>query len=101
MTKDDISFVPHSDMNIENSLINEEHKKLIKQGNYSDATALLNEQGYNKGFRASLFNSIQNKINVLQDYMQNEYTTENDSYYSDTEPTDDEIGNARYWVNTY
>lgn len=101
MTKDDISFVPHSDMDIENSLINGEHKKLIQQSNYSDATTLLEEQGYNKGFRASLFNSIQNKINVLQDYMQNEYTTENDSYYSDTEPTDEEMGSARYWVNIY
>lgn len=101
MTKDDITFVPHGDMDIDGDAINERHRKLIKQSNYSDATALLNEQGYNEGFRASLFNSIQNKINVLQDYMQNEYITENDSYYSDTEPTDDEIGSARYWVNIY
>ena len=101
MTKDDISFVPHSDMDIDGVSINEEHKNLIQQGNYSDATTLLEEQGYNKGFKASLFNSIQNKINVLQNYMQNEYATENDSYYSDTEPTDEEIGEARYWVNIY
>ena len=101
MTKDDIAFVPHSDMDIDGAAINGEHKKLIKQGDYSDATALLNEQGYNKGFRASLFNSLQNKINTLQNYMQNEYTTENNSYYSDTEPTDEEMGSARYWVSIY
>ena len=101
MTKDDIAFIPHGDMDIDGAAINEGHRKLIQQSNYSDATSLLNEQGYNKGFRASLFNSIQNKINVLQYYMQNEYTTENDSYYSDTEPTDEEIGSARYWVNIY
>ncbi len=97
----DIVFEPHSDMSAEDVEIVTQHDNLIKQEKYDDATALLNENKYKKGFRASLFNSIQNKIRALEIYLLNEYVAEDDEFYSFTEPTEKQMENKTFWIQIY
>ena len=87
MELSELTFVPHSDVGANEIDIVNQHKNLINSGNYSDATALLNNENFEKGVRASLLNSIQNKIRKLQLYLLNEYLSEKDTYYSDEEPS--------------
>ena len=69
----DIVFSPHNDMSNEDTDIVTQHKNLIDSGNYSDATTLLNDNVYQQGCRASLFNSIQNKIRSVKEYLLNSF----------------------------
>ena len=97
----DIVFSPHNDMGAEDTDIVTQHKNLIDSGNYSDATTLLNDNDYQKGFRASLFNSIQNKIRSVQEYLLNEFVADDDEYYSYTEPTDEQMEGKTWWIQIY
>ena len=103
MTKEDLRFEPHSDMTIEDKSIVEQHKNLIKNNQLSDATALLDNNNYQKGFRASLFNYIQNKIRMIQLYLLNELVAERDEYYSIEEPNGDFMDSHGYkfWIKPY
>ena len=67
----DFTFTPHNDMDIDDINVIAQHKNLISQGNYGDAGTLASNNG--KGFIASLFNGIQNKIRTIQLYLLNEY----------------------------
>ena len=87
MELSELNFTPHSDVGANEIDIVNQHKNLIDSGNYSDATTLLNNENFEKGVRASLLNSIQNKIRKLQLYLLNEYFSEKDTYYSDEEPS--------------
>lgn len=89
----DIRFVPHSDMSIKDVSIVKEHSNLTKKQQFSDATALLDNQAYDKGFRASLFNSMQNKIKLIQMYLLGKEDT-----FSDTEPTEED---KQFWLQDY
>ena len=86
MELSELTFVPHSDVGANEIDIVNQHKNLINSGNYSDAITLLNNENFGKGVRASLLNSIQNKIRKLQLYLLNEFIAEKDEYFSDTEP---------------
>ena len=99
----DIVFEPHNDMGAEDTDIVTQHKNLIDSGNYSDATTLLDDNNYQKGFRASLFNSIQNKIRTLQEYLLNEFVADEDSYYSYDEPDAEfmEENGYKFWIKPY
>ena len=99
----DIVFSPHNDMSNEDTEIVTKHKNLIDSGNYSDATTLLDDNNYQKGFRASLFNSIQNKIRTLQEYLLNEFAADEDSYYSYDEPDAEfmEANGYKFWIKPY
>ena len=97
----DMIFTPHNDMGAEDTDIVTQHKNLIDSGNYSDATTLLNNNDYQKGFRASLFNSIQNKIRTLQEYLLNELVADEDSYYSYDEPTAEQMDGKTFWIKPY
>ena len=99
----DMIFTPHNDMGAEDTDIVTQHKNLIDSGNYSDATTLLNNNNYQKGFRASLFNSIQNKIRTLQEYLLNEFVADEDSYYSYDEPDAEfmEENGYKFWIKPY
>lgn len=99
----DIIFEPHNDMSAEDTEIVTEHKNLIDSGNYSDATTLLDDSNYQKGFRASLFNSIQNKIRTLQEYLLNEFNTDKETYYSYGEPDSSfmEENGYKFWCQIY
>lgn len=99
----DMIFTPHNDMSAEDTDIVTQHKNLIDSGNYSDATTLLDDNNYQKGFRASLFNSIQNKIRTLQEYLLNEFVADEDSYYSYDEPDAEfmEENGYKFWIKPY
>ena len=86
MELSELSFVPHSDVGANEIDIVNQHKNLISEGKFSDATALLDNENFEKGIRASLLNSIQNKVRKLQLYLLNEFVAEEDEYFSDTEP---------------
>jgi len=100
MTTSDIRFTPHSDMNISDLSIVNQHQNLIKNNQLSDATALLNEERYNKGFRASLFNNMQNKLRMVQEHILSKEDTESvsDEVVSNTEPVNSE---KQFWLQDY
>lgn len=103
MEEKDIIFVPHSDVGTNDIEIVNQHKNLINEGKYSDATALLESECFNKGARASLLNSMQNKIRQLQLYFLNEFNPDKDSYISDVEPDEDFMNEHGYihWLQPW
>ena len=103
MEQKDIVFEPHNDMSAEDMEIVKQHQNLINAGNYSDATTLLDNNDYQKGFRASLFNSIQNRLRSVQEYLLNQFVAEDDEYYSYEEPTAEfmEENNYIWWIQPY
>ena len=95
----DVVFEPHNDMSADNMEIVTQHDKLIKENKFSDATTLLDEGDYQEGFRAPLFNGIQNKIHKIQEHLLNKFVSDKDEYYSYDEPSTDfmvEHG-YKYW----
>lgn len=96
----DIVFEPHSDMSADEADIVRQHDNLIKN-NFDDATELLNNDHYVKGFRASLFNSIQNKIRKLEEYLLNEFVAEKDEYYSYDEPDIAQMTGKSFWIQIF
>lgn len=97
----DIVFEPHNDMEIDDLNTSTQHDNLIKQYKFDNATALLNNTNYEKGFRASLFNSIQNKIRMVQEYVLNEFVAEEDEYFSYEEPSEELMENKTWWIQLY
>ncbi len=71
MKQKDISFVPHSDMDVYDVNTVEQHKNLIEQNRFSEAALLPDNTGHKKGFRAAIFNTIQNKLREIQLYLLN------------------------------
>ena len=97
MKQKDISFVPHSDMDIHDVTTVEQHKNLIEQNRFSEAASLLDNTGHKKGFRAAIFNTIQNKLREIQLYLLNKTAAPN-KYYSLTEPTEEEMEGKTFWL---
>lgn len=97
MKQKDISFVPHSDMEIHDVNTVEQHKNLIAQNRFSEAASLLDNAGHKKGFCAAVFNTIQNKLREIQIYLLNKIAAP-DEYYSLTEPTDTEMEGKTFWL---
>lgn len=100
MTKEDLNFIPHSDMTIQDIETVTLHSNLIDNEKYSDATTLLDNNKYQKGFRASLFNSLQNKLRDIQVYLLNK-TAEADEIYSIEEPTAEAMEGKTFWIKVY
>ena len=98
MNTEDIRFTPHSDMSIDGRTIVNQHQNLIKNNQLSDATALLNNNNYNKGFRASLFNNMQDKVRMIQEYLLTKEDDVREEEISTTEPTNSE---AQFWLADY
>lgn len=99
MTAQDIKFVPHSDMSIYDvDIVVNQHQNLIKNSQFSDATTLLDNKNYNKGFRASLFNNMQNKVRMIQECLIGQEDGNTDEIYSDIEPTDSDVA---FWIIDY
>lgn len=103
MEEKDISFVPLSDVGANDLEIVNEHKNLINNGNYSDATALLNNANFEKGVRASLFNSFQNKLRELELYFLNTFVADKDEYFSYEEPDESFMNDNGYthWLQPW
>lgn len=82
-----INFEPHSDISISNEETIASHANYIKQNMYEQAkTVVDSDTGMNgKGFRASFFNVINQKIQELQIYLLNKKAAPYE-YYSLTEP---------------
>ena len=99
----DVEFVPLSDVGANDIEIINEHKKLINDGNYSGATALLDEVNFEKGVRASLFNSFQNKLRNLELYFLNSFVAEKDEYFSYEEPDENFMNDNGYthWLKPW
>ena len=102
MTESDFIFVPLSDVTLSDMHIVERHKELIESDKYSDAVSLLDSNDYQKGYRASLFNSMRNKLMLISTYLLN-LTAESDEYYSLTEP--DQVfmqeNGKKYWIQPF
>lgn len=97
MTQDDLKFIPHSDMGIGDVAIVNQHNNLIKNKQFSDATNLLDNNDYQKGFRASPFNYMQEKINIIQNYLLTKEKVESNEIYSEIEPSKDKD----FWIMPY
>lgn len=96
----DIVFEPQNDMHAECADLVREQENLIRQERYDDAVILLSDNAYKGGFRASLFNGIQNKIRALSHYLLNEYAANEDECYSDTEPSEEQMEGKNFWIKT-
>lgn len=92
-------FEPYSDITISDSDVLSEHKNLINQYKYTEATEKVNNDATlnKKGFRSSFFNAIENKIKDFQVYLLNKNASPED-YYSLTEPTAEEMENKKFWI---
>ncbi|MBO5093803.1 MAG: hypothetical protein J6C33_05535 [Lachnospiraceae bacterium] len=101
MVKLNIGFTPHNDLHADDINLVEQHKNLINNNKFSDATTLLDNNNYQKGFRASLLNSIEVKLKQIQLYLLNKYAADPDEYYSLEEPTDEEMKGKTYWIRPY
>lgn len=97
MKQKDISFVPHSDMDIHDVNTVEQHKNLIARNRFSEAASLLDNANHKKGFRATIFNTLQNKLREIQIYLLNKTAAPNE-YYSLTEPTEEEMEGKTFWL---
>lgn len=97
MNIDDLSFVPFSDEELEDVSVVTEHNNLIKDNRFSDATALLDEKKYPKGFVASLFTYFEQKIKDIQLVLLNK-TAAPDELYSYTEPTAEQMKGKMFWI---
>ncbi len=95
------NYTPCSDTTISDEEIVSLHDTYIKQSKYEEAKTLIdnNTSMNNKGFRASLFNLIEKKIQELQIYLLNKVSAP-DEYYSLTEPDADFMKNNNYkfWI---
>lgn len=97
----DMLFTPHSDAGTSDNAVRTQHKNFIENGEFSNASALLENASFSKGFRASFLNSLQNKIRKLQLYLLNEFVASPDEFYSDTEPTEEEMNGKTIWVQPW
>ena len=99
----DFSFIPHGDIGANELEVVKQHENLIKNNQYSDATTLLNNKNIQKGARASLFNSLKEKIKKLQLYFLNQFVAENEEYYSDIEPTTEFMteNGYKFWIEPW
>lgn len=101
MTISDISFVPHSDMSADDTATVLAHKNLIDSNHLKEAAALLEHENYQKGYRASLFNSIEKKLQAIQLYLLNKKAMETEEMVSDMEPAPEEMGSKIFWITQY
>lgn len=94
-------YEPFSDITISDEGTISLHGDYIKQGNYTEAKSVIdnNESMNKKGFRASLFNLIERKIQELQIYWLNK-TANPGEYYSLTDPDMDWFRDQGYvfWI---
>lgn len=98
MTEKDIIFTPHSDMCLCDVDLAEQHLKLYQANKLSDATNYLDDNNYSKGFRASLFNNMENKLRMIQEHLLNK-EDEAEEIISSTEPTASD--NLNFWLSDY
>jgi len=88
MQIEELKFKPLSDMGANDRDVIDTHAALINEGKYTEATNYLDEENYDKGARASFFNELAERINILGTHiLNNEYSL--DEIYLSDEPTED------------
>lgn len=97
MTRNDLNFVPHSDMEIDDLETVTRYNSLIKSGRYEDAQKLLLDKGYKKGFVASFLNYLQDKLRQIQIAVLNKNAAP-DEYYSLNEPSEEQMQGKTFWI---
>lgn len=100
LNANDYKFTPLSDVTISDGTLAEQHKNLIEHDQFSDATDLLDNNDFEKGYRASFFNTMATKIRNLQIYLLNKLASP-EEYYSLTEPTEEQMENKIFWIQPY
>lgn len=94
----DLLFSPHNDMNANDIETVNRHKNLINQNMYSAAVNVLESAKYQKGFRAELFNKIQDKVRNLELFILNEFVAKPDEFYSYDEPAENQMEGKIFWI---
>lgn len=89
---------PISDTSISDKKMIEEHNRKLNTFHYSDAVNYLNDNNFHRGFRASVFNSLEDKIKKIQVYLLNKYVAASDELYSVDEPSKEQMQGKAFWV---
>ena len=97
----DFAFIPHGDMCADDKEIVSQHHKKIRENKYTEATKFLDDNNYQDGFRASLFNKIEDKFNKFQFFILNKYVAKPDEFYSPTPPTAEQMKDKKFWIQPY
>jgi hypothetical protein len=85
----DIVFEPLNDVGANELDIVNEHEQLLNNNDFDDAATLLSST--KTGFKASLFNYIQERLRALEVFILNEFVAEQGEYYSYNEPNIEEM----------
>lgn len=89
MKYQDIVFTPYSDIGVnERDSINK-HQEHINSNNYNGAASVANKTG--KGFTASFFNAIRDRIRSFETFLLNKFVAEPGEYYSYNDPNEEEM----------
>lgn len=100
MVESDFTFVPLSDVSLNDKELIEQHNNYANGGSYTEAVNLLDNNNFQKGFRASIFNTLRTRLQTIAVYLLN-LTAEPDELYSLTEPTLEEMGDKKYWIQPF
>lgn len=87
-----LEFVPLEDREIKDSEVLNEYATKYDSDEWNDAVVALDDNDYNKGFRASVLNGIASRIKTLEGILNN-HGDLTDYIISNTEPT----GNKLFW----
>lgn len=100
MTKEDLIYIPHNFPELKNEELLNQHKNMLDSNQYSSATNLLNQNPQIEGFRAGIFNTIEEKIVFTEAHLETK-TKDEFFLYKETEPTNDEMNEKIIWSQPY
>lgn len=100
MTKDDLIYVPHNFPELKNEELLIQHNNLLDSNQYSSATDLLNQNTQIEGFRAGIFNTIEEKIVFTEAHLETKIKDEL-FLYKETEPTNEEMSEKINWSQPF
>lgn len=97
MTINDLRFEPHGDMELDDLETVNNYTNLISKKCYDDAQDVLINEKYKKGYTATFFNYLQDKLRQIQMIVLNK-TAAPDEFYSAKEPTEDQMAGKTFWI---
>ena len=93
----DTSRLPLSDIGLEDLNLLSQYNSLMDAGEYSNAVSELDINNFTGGIRASVFNDIKSKMELIEIYLLNSVTLKGD-YYSYAIPRLKEFGENNFWI---